>query len=183
MVLYWLQGERDFAQGGDPTPSLNEAMNGMGHSITRFRDFQGDLLNFKATFEAAQGLDPRPTVETTLAWCEPLAEQPNAWGPGETAAKAWLIRASWELRHGIDPMDSIRHAQTLLQRALEIRPTSASGHALQGQSSILEARWQPRSRKWLLARASEHLQWSRRLNPTDRELARLQALLAEAARN
>jgi serine/threonine-protein kinase len=183
MVLYWLQAEWDFAQGEDPAPSLNEAMNGMGHAATRFRDFQGDLLNFKATFEAAQGLDPRPTVETTVAWCEPLTQQPNAWAPSETAAKAWLIQASWEIRRGIDPMDSIHHAQTLLQRALEIRPTSASGHALQGESIALEARWQPGNRKWLLARATEHLHWSRRLNPADRELARLQALLSEPARN
>ena len=120
-------------------------------------------------------------AEKSAPWFEPLAEQPKAWTSCETAAKAWLIRGDWEIRNRIDPMDSIRHAQALLQRALDTRPTSASAHALQGQSRALEARWKPENRKWLLARAGEHLRWSRRLNPADRELAGLQSLLAAPA--
>jgi hypothetical protein len=43
---------------------------------------------------------------------------------------------------------------------------------------VLEARCAPGERKALLARATENLRWSRRLNPADRDLARLQSLLA-----
>jgi hypothetical protein len=85
-----------------------------------------------------------------------------------------LTRAEWELRHQIDPMDSLGQAQAMLQRALRASPTSASAHAMQGQSQVLEARIHPENRGWLLARAREHLEWSRRLNRTDREMARLQ---------
>ena len=178
LVLYWLQAEQDFDRGEDPTPALAEAMKDPGHTVTRFRDFQGDLLNFKARFEASRDQDPRPTVETIIARFEPPSDQQGACNACEIAAKAWLIRAEWEQGHQIDPMDSIRHAQALLQRTLESRPTSGSAHAMQGLSHLLEARWQPQNRKWLLARATEQLRWSRRCNPNDRDLTSLQALLA-----
>jgi serine/threonine-protein kinase len=178
LVFYWLQAERDFARGEDPGPSLTEALKDAGHTITWFRDFQGDLLNFKARLESSRGQDPRPTVETILARFEPQAQQQGSYSLCEIAAKAWLIRAEWELGHEIDALDSLHHAQALLKRALESRPTSAAAHALQGVSQVLEARIQPANRKTLVSRANEHLRWSRRLNPADRELARLQSLLA-----
>ena len=184
MVLYWLQAERDFALGEDPAPSLTEAMKDPGHTVTRFRDFLGDLLNFKARYEASRGLDPRPTVADVVSRFDagdppgPASAQ-HAWRSSETVAKAWLVRAEWELQHQLDAMDSIRLAQTSLQRALQANPTSASAHALVGLSQVLEARLHPENRGWLKARASEHLRWSRRLNRTDREMARLQGLLAK----
>jgi serine/threonine protein kinase len=178
MVLYWLQAERDFERGEDPGPSLAEALKDPGHTVTRFRDFQGDLLNFKARVEASRGQDPRTTLETVTAQFEPPAGRQASCSLCEIAAKAWLLRAEWELHHQIDPGASLRRAQTLLKRALESRPTSASGHALLGQSEVLEARCAPGERKALLARATENLRWSRRLNPADRDLARLQSLLA-----
>jgi serine/threonine-protein kinase len=178
LVLYWLQGERDFARGEDPGPAIAEALKDPGHTATRPRDYQGDLLNLKARFDAARGLDPRTEVEAIVARYEPPARQRAVCGLCETAARAWLTRAEWELRHRIDPLESIRRAQSQIQRALEIRPTSASAHALQGLSQVLEARTQPEHRNWLIGRAQEHLRWSARLNPADRDLARLRSALA-----
>lgn len=178
LVLYWLQAERDFARGEDPGPALTEALKDPGHTVARGRDHLGDLLNLKARFTAAKGLDPRPEVEAVVAGFEPSARQEAACDGCETAARAWLTRAEWEFRHRIDPADSLRRAQDQLQRALARRPTSASAHALQGLAQVLEARSQPARRASLLAHAREQLRWSARLNPADRDLARLRSALA-----
>jgi len=178
LILYWLQAERDFAKGEDPSPSLTEALKDPGHTVTRFRDFQGDLLNFKARLEAFRGQDPRPTVETVAARFEAPAQEQGNGNLCEIAAKAWLIRAEWEHRHEIDPSDSLRHAQALLRLALESRPTSASAHAMNGQCQVLEARSRPENRKMLISRANEHLRWSIRLNPSEPEAVRLRTALA-----
>jgi hypothetical protein len=178
LVLYWLQAERDFARGGDPGPALTEALRDPGHTVTRFRDFQGDLLNFKARFEASRGQDPRPTVEAVVARFEAPAQQQGNYSLCEIAAKAWLIRAEWETEHQLDAQDSLHHAQALLQRILENRPTCATAHALDGLSRVLEAKGQPQNRRWLLSRAQEHLRWCQRLNPAGRETVRLRTALA-----
>jgi len=178
LILYWLQAEREFDRGEDPGPSLTEALKDPGHTSTRFRDFQGDLLNFQARTEAAQGRDPRPAVEAVVARFTPQPQQQGACGACEIAAKAWLVRADWEVHHRIDASASIHQAQTLLKRALEGRPTSASAHALHGLSQVLEARNQPGNRKWLISRAQEHLRWSMQLNPADRDVVRLRTALA-----
>jgi len=183
MVLYWLQAEAEFDRGEDPGPSLTEALKDTGHTSVRIRDLQGEVLNFKARIEASRGQDPRPTVEAVVARFEPPALQQGNAGLCLTAAKAWLIRAEWELGHGIDGGDSLRRAQTLTARALERDPTSASAHALQGLSQALEARSRPDQRATLLARAGEHLRWAERLNPQDPELARLRVILTPAKRN
>ena len=177
MVLYWLQAEADAVRGEDPGPSLTEALKDMGHAVNRWRDYQGDLLDFKARFEAARGQDPRPTVETVVARFAP-ADPPRSGSLCEIAAKAWLIRAEWEVRNRIDAQDSIRRAQALLKPALEARPDSARAHALQGLSHVLEARDRPGERAALIASALEHLRRSARLNPADRDLARLHTLMA-----
>jgi len=178
LILYWLQAERDFSKGEDPSPSLTEALKNPGHTVTRSRDFQGDLLNFKARLEASRGQDPRPTVETVAARFEATAREQGNCGLCEIAAKAWLIRAEWEHRHEIDPSDSLRHAQALLKLALESRPTSASAHALNGLCQVLEARSRPENRKLLIGRANQHLRWSVRLNPAEREAVWLRTALA-----
>jgi tetratricopeptide (TPR) repeat protein len=177
LILYWLQGERDFERGEDPARSLAEALRDPGHTSTRFRDFQGDLLNFQARVEAGQGRDPRPAVEAVVARFAPQARQQGG-GACEIAAKALLIRADWEVRHRIDASASIRQAQGLLKQALEARPTSATAHALNGLSQVLEAKNQPDNRKGLISRAQEYLRWSMRLNPADRDVARLRTALA-----
>jgi len=178
LALYCLQAERDLDRGEDAGPSLVEALKDLGHTATRFRDFQGDLLNLKARYESTRGQDPRPTVEGVMAQFAPPNQPTASPNRSAIAAKASLIRAEWEIRHAIDPMESIRYAQSLLQRALEGMPNSAGLHALLGQSQVLEAWAQPGEGKAPLSRASEHLRWSKRLNPADRELARLQDLLA-----
>jgi len=178
LILYWLQAERDFAKGEAPSPSLTEALKDPGHTVTRSRDFQGDLLNFKARLEASRGQDPRPTVETVAARFEATAREQGNCGLCEIAAKAWLIRAEWEHRREIDPSDSLRHDQALLNLALESRPTSASAHALNGLCQVLEAKSRPENRKLLISRANEHLRWSIRLNPAEREAIRLRTALA-----
>lgn len=178
LALYWLLAERDFDRGEEAGPAITEAMKDPGHATTRFRDFQGDLLNLKARYEASRGQDPRPTLESVVAQFEPAAQQPVSAIRCGIAAKAWLVRAEWELQQRIDAMTSIRRAQALLKRALESTPTSARIHALLGQSQVLESRARPDERKALRARAGEHLRWSKRLNPADREMARLQGVLA-----
>ena len=178
MVLYWLQAERDFDHGEDPSPSLVEALKDPGHTVTRYRDFQGDLLNFKARCEITRGQDPRVTLETVAAQFEPQDNRKVSGSSYEIAARARLVRAEWEFQHQIDPAESLRRAQDLLQRAVESRPATASGHALLGQCQVLKAECQPTERKALIAQANEHLRWSRRLNPEDPDLARLQNLLA-----
>ena len=177
MVLYWLQAEAESLRGADPGPSLTEALKDMGHAVNRWRDYQGDLLNLKAQFEAARGQDPRPTVEAVVTRFAP-AGPPRDGSLCEITAKAWLIRAEWEVRNRIDALDSIRRAQTLLKPALDGRPGAARAHALQGLSDVLESRSRPDQRNALIASANEHLRWSARLNPADRDLARLRDLMA-----
>ncbi len=177
MVLYWLQAEADSARGGDPGPALAEALKDPGRAVDRWRDYQGDLLNLKARLEAARGQDPRPTVEAVTARFAPPGPPP-AGSRCEIAAKALLIRAEWEMGNRIDAMDSIARAQALLKPALESQPPSAAAHALQGLSEVLEARSRPERRKILIARADENLHASLRLNPADRDLARLRALMS-----
>lgn len=177
MVLYWLQAERDFDQGEDPGASLVEALKDPGHTVTRYRDFMGDLLNFKARYEVSRRQDPRVTLETVAAQFEPPDNLTTSVSSYEIAAKARLIRAEWEFHHQIDPADNLRRAQALLKRALESRPTSASGHALLGQCQVLEAECRPTERKSFIAQANEQLRWARQLNPEGRELARLRSLL------
>jgi len=182
MVLYWLQAERDAARHEDPAPALAEAMKDAGHTPGQFRDFLGDLLLFQASFQASRGQDPRPAVAELLARFAPAGpESPQLpWRNGERLAKAWLIRARWEGQQKIDPTDSVLQAQALLQRAMQGNPASAAGHALLGQCQVLEAHARPENRDWLLARASEHLRWSRQLNRLDPDQAHLQQLLAGA---
>lgn len=175
MELYALQAERDFTHGEDPTPALMEALKDPGHAVQGHRDFYGDLLNLKARVEAAQGKDPRPTVEALLARFQPLAERQGQYDLYEIAAEAWLTRAHWERGHGIDPLTSLRQAQALLHRALQVKPTSAAAHALLGQTQVLEAQVQPENRSWLLQRAQEHQQLARNLCPMDRQHGRLKA--------
>ena len=174
LELYWLQAERDFEHGADPTRALQQALKDPGHSLDRGRDVLGDLLNLKARLEDARGQDPRPT----LADVRERFGRTGGWNAWEVAAKASLIQAQWELRHRIDPLDSIRQAQALLQRAMEAKPTSASAHALQGLADVLEARVRPADRTLLLAGARERLRWSQRLNPANADLARLREALA-----
>jgi len=180
MVLYGLQAERDAARGEDPLPGLNEAMKDPGHTFSRTRDFQADLLNFKARFEASRGQDPRPTIEAIVSRYTPPPGLMGTWRPCETAARAWLTRAEWELSQKLDATASIHQAQILLQRAQELNPASASNHAMQGLARMLEAQCQPANRKWLLARAAEHGRWAMKLNRWDPELARLRNLLAKS---
>jgi serine/threonine-protein kinase len=182
MVLYWLQAERDAARHEDPAPALTEALKEAGHTPDRFRDFLGDLLLFQASDQASRGQDPRPAVAALQARFAPAGPQSPQlpWRNGELLAKAWLVRARWEGRQKIDPTDSILQAQTLLQRTLRDNPGSAAGHALLGQCQVLEAHARPENRDWLLARATEHLRWSRRLNRLDPDQAHLQQLLAAA---
>jgi hypothetical protein len=117
-------------------------------------------------------------VETVVARFEGPAQDQGNGNFCEIAAKAWLIRAEWELGHGIDASGSVQHAQDLLKRALEIRPTSASAHALNGLGQMLEAQARPENRKWLISRAQQQLRWSIRLNPADREINPLRLALA-----
>ena len=154
-------------------------MRDLGHTASRERDYQGDLLNLKARFEASRGQDPRPTLETVVARFQPLAEQ-GIYSAGEIAGRAWLIRAEWELGHALEPAESLQRAQTMLDLALHSRPTAAAAHALLGLCHVLAAKHQPEQRSASLARAREHLRWSRRLNPRDPDLARLQRLLGSA---
>ena len=179
LVLYGLQAQADFARGRNPGPALAEAMRDLGHTASRERDYQGDLLNLKARFEASRGQDPRPTLETVVARFQPLAEQ-GIYSAGEIAGRAWLIRAEWELGHALEPAESLQRAQTMLDLALHSRPTAAAAHALLGLCHVLAAKHQPEQRSASLARAREHLRWSRRLNPRDPDLARLQRLLGSA---
>ena len=183
MVLYWLRAEAEFDRGEDPGPSLAEALKDPGHTGARFRDVQGEVLNFKARLEASRGQDPRPTVEAVVARYEPPALQQGSSGLCLTAAKAWLIRAEWELGHAIDGTDSLRRAQALTARALERDPTSAAAHALEGLGQALEARIRPDLRKALFTRANEQLRWAERLNPQDPELARLRGMLSPGRRS
>jgi hypothetical protein len=117
-------------------------------------------------------------LETVAAQFEPQDNRKVSGSSYEIAARARLVRAEWEFQHQIDPAESLRRAQDLLQRAVESRPATASGHALLGQCQVLKAECQPTERKALIAQANEHLRWSRRLNPEDPDLARLQNLLA-----
>jgi serine/threonine-protein kinase len=177
MVLYQRQAEQAWAHGQDPWPALTEALRDAGHAEGRHRDFYGDLLNTKARLEAASGQDPRPTAELVLQRFEAPAQARGVYYLCEIAAEAWMIISDAEAKAGQDPLPSLLRAQSLLQRALQGKSTSASAHALVGQTQVMEALLQPRNRSWLLARAQEQLRWAVRLNPADGHNARLRARL------
>jgi serine/threonine-protein kinase len=176
LELYWLLAESAAAHGEDPGAALAEALKDPGHTSARHRDRLGDLLNLKARREADRGLDPRPTLEAVTAHFQPLAET-GGCAAAEIAGKAWLIQAEWEDGHALDPGDSLRRAREMLRLAIHARPASAAAHALQGLAELLEARSQPDRNQQCLALARDMLRASLRLNPGDRELARLRAKL------
>ena len=179
MVLYLRQAEGDAARGRDPWPALTEALKDAGHAVGRHRDFLGDLLNLKARLEAAAGRDPRPTAEAVLQRFEAPAETRGVYYLCEIAAEARMTLADSETRQGLDGLPSLRRAQGLLQRALQGKSTSATSHALLGQTQVMEAELLPQNRAWLLARAQEQLKWAVRLNPADGHIPRLRARLAK----
>ena len=180
MVLYLRQSQWQASHGQDPWPALTEAMRDSGHAVGRHRDLFGDLLNFKARLEAEHGLDPRPTAEAVLERFQPLAEERGTCDLCQIAAEAWMTLADSEARGGQDPVPSLRRAQGLLQRALQAKASSATAHAMLGQTLAMEAIAHPGDRAWLLVRAQEQLRWALRLNPADGQVALLRARLAKA---
>jgi serine/threonine-protein kinase len=116
MLIHWLQAAWAFRQGGDPEPALAEALRDPGHTPFLDRDYLGEILNFKAQVEAAQGHDPRPTLDLAMACMDPLLDTGAPRSLFDTAAQSWLIRSRWEAAHGLDPHPSRQRSQTLLER-------------------------------------------------------------------
>jgi serine/threonine-protein kinase len=160
MLVNWVAAETRFARGEDPGPALREALKDAGHTTFMHRDFLGDLLNFKARVEAAQGLDPRPTLEATQARLLPLLEHAPCWSLCETAAEAYVIRATWEAQHGQNAKASLRSAQWFAGRALQGNAASPAGYALEGLTWALERRAEPERRQLLTTMAQERLRTS-----------------------
>jgi serine/threonine-protein kinase len=175
MLLYFLQARADAAHGREPGPALAEALKDPGHASGWPRDAYGDLLNFKARLEASRGQDPGATVTALLKAFEPGTGGRDSYLGCEVSAEALLTQAEWERKAGRDSGPGLQRAQTLLQRAIQLRPGSAAAHALLGQAEVLEAAAQPAQRAWLLARAREQLRSAQRLRP-DEPQARLLSL-------
>ena len=181
MLVRWRLAERRFNSGGDPWPDLQEALKDLGHtSGFRYRDFLGEVLNFKARVEARQGLDPRPTLADALGRIQPLLEQAASWTLCETAAESWRLRADWEAAHGLDAQGSLQHSRALVDLALHINRNSSSGHALRGLLELLALKLDPRERGVRLAQARRQLLLARALGPKDRLSILLRQSLAEA---
>jgi serine/threonine-protein kinase len=117
MLLHWQLAQWAFRLGRDPGPELARALEDPGHTPFLGRDYLGEVLNFKAQVEAAQGRDPRPAVAEALARLEPLL------GPGAprslwaAAAQSWLIQGRWEAAHGLDAGPSLQRSRILSERA------------------------------------------------------------------
>ncbi|MDR3670099.1 MAG: serine/threonine-protein kinase [Holophaga sp.] len=129
MLIYWQQAERTLRQGGDPGPALAEALRDPGHTPFLDQDYLGAVLNFKARVEAAQGRDPRPTLDQALASMDPLLGSGAPRSLCDTAAQSWTIRGRWEAAHGLDPRLSQERAHALAERSPFRRP-KALAHSL-----------------------------------------------------
>ena len=116
MLIHWLRAAWAFRQGVDPEPALAEALRDPGHTPFLDRDYLGEILNFKAQVEAAQGQDPRPTLDRAMACMDPLLDAGAPRSLLDTAAQSWLIRSRWEAAHGLDPHPSRQRSQTLSER-------------------------------------------------------------------
>jgi len=178
MLLHLRLAERSMRRNEDPRTDLDEAMHDLGHTCSfRYRDFLGDVLNFKARFEVKQGFDPRPTLADALDRMQPLLERGASWTLCETAAESWQILAAWEAGHGLDPRNSLQHCQAMVDLGLHIHGRSHSGHALKGLTEVLEAQLHPREGPALLAQAQNELHLAQTLGPGGRLATLLQQSL------
>jgi serine/threonine-protein kinase len=180
MLLHWAVAEARFEHGEDPGPALGEALQDAGHTTFLHRNFLGDLLNFKAKVEAARGLDPRPTLDAAQARLHPLLENAPSWSLLETAAEAYVIRATWEAQHGQDPLPSLRSAQAFAGRALQGNAASPAGYALEGLTWALERRAEPERRQLLTTMAQERLRASQARGSAGRLQVQLKRVLQES---
>jgi hypothetical protein len=177
MLIYWRLAERSFSRGDAPGPALEEALKHAGHTTFLHRDYLGEVLNFKARMEAAQGVDPRPTLTTTLARLQPQLDATPSWSLCETAAETWLLQAEWEAGHGQNPAPSLAKAQELTERALRGNSNSATAYALKGLERLLQARTAPADHAIQLLMAQERLKLAETLAPAGRLQARLRQAL------
>jgi serine/threonine-protein kinase len=157
MAIYWQLAEQRLAQRGDAAGALAEALTGSESPALAGDIRLAEALNCKARVEAAQGLDPRPTLAAALGRLEPLLQGGPRWPQCTVDAEAWLIRAEWEQGHGLDPKDSLQEASTRVDRALRAWPFDPRGNALQGLVCVLEMRAAPARRPELLLTARERL--------------------------
>jgi len=169
MLLHLRLAERSFQRGEDPQADLAEAMRDLGHTSSfRYRDFLGDVLNFKARVEQQRGFDPRPTLTYALERLQPLMARDASWTLCETVAESWQIQAAWEADHGLDARASLQHCRAMVERGLRIQRRSSSGHALAGLTELVEVKIHPRDRLAHLAKAKEELGLAQTLGPGGR---------------
>jgi hypothetical protein len=182
MLLHLRLAERSLARGEDPQTDLDEAMRDLGHTVPlRYRDFLGDVLNFKARYEAGRGIDPRPTLVEALERMQPLLERGAGWTLYEIAAESWQIRSGWEVAHRLDARVSLQHSRALVDLALQVNPRSCSGHALKGLNERLESQLHPATRPLHLAQARSELAMAQALGPRCRLSILLRQALAKKA--
>ena len=180
MLLHLRLAERSFLRGEDPQADLAEAMRDLGHTASfRYRDFLGDVLNFKARVEQKRGYDPRPTLAFALDQMQPLLERGASWTLCETVAESWQIRAAWEAGHGLDARPSLQHCRAMVDLALHIQGRSSSGHALAGLTELVEAQLHPGDPRAHLVKAKNELKLAQALGPRGRLVGLLGQALAK----
>ena len=161
MALYWQLAEQQLAQGQDASFTLAEALRDSEQPPLDRSPRLGAVLACKARMEALQGRDPSPTLERALSLLEPAPQAGPRWPGNDTAADAWLIRADWELRHGLDPRPSLQQAADRVEWGLRTCPFDPATNALQGLLWAEQVRAEPARRPVLLPMAQARLRLSR----------------------
>ena len=123
MVLHWLLAEAALRKGADPQPHLSEALRDPGFAEYRLHEHLGDVLNFKARLELAQGKDPRPTLDDLIRRLTPtLAPRNNYYYLHEILGEAHLTRAEFERKSGLDARPTLNQAAVHFKSCLERNP-------------------------------------------------------------
>jgi tetratricopeptide (TPR) repeat protein len=157
MLIFWQVAEARAQHGQDPGPALLEALRASMPTASFNRDYQGDVLNFKARLEVIRGQDPRPTLDNNLGRLQAGIQATDAWTTLETAAEAWFIRADWEAGKAMDPAASLASLHRMADQALRIYPGAPSSNVLKGLAFSMEIQHDPSRKALLLPAARERL--------------------------
>jgi len=165
----------------EPGPALAEALRVPAAAPFLRREELGRLLDAKARAEAAQGLDPGPTLDQALAFLQARLQQGPDWCAQEALAEAWLIRGTWELDHGLAQAGaSLRQAEACSDQAVRANPGSAYAQGLSGLVRLREIKAAPGQALLLRPVALARLRAARALHPDPLRQAWLQRSLRDA---
>ncbi len=150
MLLHLTQAQFAVRRGRDPWPPLVEALRTAESGPFFLKDHLTGALLLKASLEAGQGRDPRPTLEDGL---ERLKQARNSWRDRESEARLWLARADYERAQGLDDRPSLDAAEAAAGEALRAFPAAPGPSAVKALALLRRMEREPGRRQSLLPAA------------------------------